>query len=68
VAGKKPSDSTGVFLAHLAVLAALVVVLSLTFVTYMETLWMKVEIKKEAQELRRLKEEVKKEQKPNDQK
>jgi hypothetical protein len=34
----------------------------------METLWMKVEIKKEAQELRRLKEEVKKEQKPNDQK
>lgn len=68
MAGKKPNSSTGVFLAHLAVLAVLVVVLSMTFVTYMETLWMKAEIKKEAQELRRLKEEVKKERKTNDEK
>lgn len=59
VAGKKPSDSTSVFLAHLIVLAVLIVVFALSFIAYVETLWMKDEIKKEARELRRLKEEVK---------
>ena len=61
MASKKPSDSTSVFLAHLIVLAVLIVVFALSFIAYVETLWMKAEIKKEARELRRLKEELKKE-------
>jgi len=61
VASKKPSDSTSVFLAHLIVLAVLVVVFALSFIAYVETLWMKAEIQKEARELRKLKEELKKE-------
>lgn len=61
VASKKPSDSTSVFLAHLIVLAVLIVVFSLSFIAYVETLWMKDEIRKEARELRKLKEELKKE-------
>jgi len=48
-------------LAHLIVLAVLIVVFALSFIAYVETLWMKAEIKKEARELRRLKEELKKE-------
>lgn len=48
-------------MAHLIVLAVLIVVFSLTFIAYVETLWMKDEIKKEARELRKLKEELKKE-------
>jgi uncharacterized membrane protein len=42
------------------VLVVLVVVLAFSFISYVETLWMKEEIKKEARELRRLKEELKK--------
>ena len=61
MASKKPSDSTSVFLAHLIVLCVLVVVFALSFVAYVETLWMKAEIQKEARELRKLKEELKKE-------
>jgi uncharacterized membrane protein len=61
VASKKPSDSTSVFLAHLIVLAVLVVVFALSFIAYVETLWMKAEIQKEARELRKLKNELKKE-------
>jgi uncharacterized membrane protein len=61
VASKKPSSSTGVFLAHLAVIAVMVVVLSTAFIVYTETLWMKDEIRREAKELRKLKEELKKE-------
>jgi len=48
-------------LAHLIVLAVLIVVFSLSFIAYVETLWMKAEIKKEAVELRKLKNELKKE-------
>lgn len=61
VASKKPSSSTGVFLAHLAVIAVMVVVLATSFIVYVETLWMKDEIKKEAKELRKLREQLKKE-------
>ena len=61
MASKKPSDSTSVFLAHLIVLVVLIVVFALSFIAYVETLWMKAEIKKEARELHRLKEELKKE-------
>jgi len=61
VASKKPSDSTSVFLAHLIVLCVLIVVFALSFIAYVETLWMKAEIKSEAKELRKLKEELKKE-------
>lgn len=43
------------------VIAVMVVVLATSFIVYTETLWMKDEIKKEAKELRKLKEEVKKE-------
>lgn len=59
VATKKSDRGTGVFLAHLAVVAVMVVVLATSFIVYVETLWMKGEIKKEAKELRKLKEEVK---------
>lgn len=61
VASKKPNNGTGVFLAHLMVIAVMVVVLGTSFIVYVETLWMKDEIKKEAKELRKLKEELKKE-------
>jgi hypothetical protein len=43
------------------VLVVLIVVFSLSFIAYVETLWMKAEIKQEARELRKLKEELKKE-------
>lgn len=59
MAAKKTDRGTGVFLAHLIVLCVMVVVFSLTFITYVETLWMKDEIKKEAKELRKLKQELK---------
>ena len=59
MANKKPSDNTSVFLAHLIVLCVLLVVFVLSFMAYVDTLWMKEEIKKEAKELRRLKNELK---------
>ena len=43
------------------VLVVLLVVFALSFMAYVETLWMKTEIRKEARELRKLKEELKKE-------
>jgi flagellar biosynthesis protein FlhB len=63
VASKRSSDSTSVFLAHLIVLVVLLVVFTFSFMAYVDTLWMKAEIKKEARELRKLKEEMKKESK-----
>lgn len=63
MATKKSSDSTSVFLAHLIVLCVLLVVFTFSFMAYIDTLWMKEEIKKEARELRKLKEELKKESK-----
>ena len=59
MASKKSDNSTNVFLAHLIVLCVLIVVFAFTFIAYVETLWMKDEIKKEARELRKLKEELK---------
>ena len=61
MASKKSSDSTSVFLAHLIVLVVLLVVFTFSFMAYVDTMWMKAEIKKEARELRKLKEELKKE-------
>ena len=61
MATKKSSDNTSVFLAHLIVLCVLLVVFTLSFMAYVDTLWMKEEIKKEAKELRKLKDELKKE-------
>ena len=49
----------GIFLAHLMVLFVLVVVLAIAYVTYTDTKWMHEEIKKEAKELRKLKQELK---------
>ena len=63
MATKKSSDSTSVFLAHLIVLCVLLVVFTFSFMAYIDTLWMKEEIKKEARELRKRKEELKKESK-----
>lgn len=59
MATKKSSDGTSVFLAHLAVLTVLVVVLAIASITYLETKWMQAEIKQEAKELRKLKEDLK---------
>ena len=61
MASKRSSDSTSVFLAHLIVLVVLLVVFTFSFMAYVDTLWMKAEIKKEARELRKLKQEMKKE-------
>ena len=61
MASKKSSDSTSVFLAHLIVLVVLLVVFTFSFMAYVDTLWMKAEIKQEARELRKLKEELKRE-------
>ena len=58
MATKKPNSSTGVFLAHLIVLVVLVVVLATAFTVYLETLWMRAEIKSEAKDLRKLKNEL----------
>lgn len=46
-------------MAHLIVLVVLLVVFTFSFMAYVDTLWMKAEIKKEARELRKLKEELK---------
>ena len=58
---KNTSSGKGIFLAHLAVLFVLVVVLAMAYITYTDTKWMHEEIKKEAKELRKLKEDLKKE-------
>lgn len=59
VATKNTSNGKGVFLAHLAVLFILVIVLAISYITYTDTKWMHEEIKKEAKELRKLKQELK---------
>lgn len=61
MATKNTSSGKGIFLAHLAVLFVLVVVLAMAYITYTDTKWMHEEIKKEAKELRKLKEDLKKE-------
>ena len=63
MANKSSNSSTGVFLGHLIVLCVVVVALSLSAISYVETLWMKAEMKHEAKELRKLKEELIKESK-----
>ena len=61
MAVKNTSSGKGIFLAHLAVLFVLVVVLAMAYITYTDTKWMHEEIKKEAKELRKLKEDLKQE-------
>ena len=61
MATKNTSSGKGIFLAHLAVLFVLVVVLAMAYITYTDTKWMHEEIKKEAKELRKLKDDLKKE-------
>ena len=61
MASKKSGNGAGVFLAHLAVIAVMVVVLSISYVVYVDTKWMHTEIKAEAKELRKLKIELKEE-------
>lgn len=59
MAVKTSSGGKGIFLAHLVVLFILVVVLAISYITYTDTKWMHEEIKKEAKELRKLKQELK---------
>jgi hypothetical protein len=56
VAGK--DNDTIKFVARIMVQVALCLVIAVTFLAYIETLWMKAEIKKEAKELRKLKREI----------
>jgi uncharacterized membrane protein SpoIIM required for sporulation len=56
VAGK--NNDTIKFVARIMVQVALCVVIAVTFMAYLETLWMKAEIKREAKELRKLKKEI----------
>ena len=56
VAGK--NNDTIKFVARIMVQVALCLVIAVTFLAYIETLWMKAEIKKEAKELRKLKREI----------
>jgi len=58
VATKKPDARTGVFLAHLAVIAVMVVVLATAYIVYVDTKWMQAEIKGEAKKLRKLEERI----------
>jgi hypothetical protein len=56
VAGK--DNDTIKFVARIMVQIALCLIIAVTFLAYIETLWMKAEIKKEAKELRKLKREI----------
>jgi uncharacterized membrane protein SpoIIM required for sporulation len=56
VAGK--DNDTIKFVARVMVQVALCLVIAVTFLAYIETLWMKAEIKREAKELRKLKREI----------
>ena len=56
MAGK--DNDTIKFVARIMVQVALCVVIAVTFMAYLETLWMKAEIKREAKELRKLKKEI----------
>jgi len=56
VAGK--DNDTIKFVARIMVQVALCLVIAVTFLAYIETLWMKSEIKREAKELRKLKREI----------
>ena len=56
VAGK--NNDTIKFVARIVVQVALCLVIAVTFMAYLETLWMKAEIKREAKELRKLKKEL----------
>ena len=56
MAGK--NNDTIKFVARIMVQVALCVVIAVTFMAYLETLWMKAEIKREAKELRKLKKEI----------
>jgi hypothetical protein len=56
VAGK--DNDTIKFVARIMVQVALCLVIAVTFLAYIETLWMKAEIKREAKELRKLKREI----------
>ena len=52
------NNDTIKFVARIMVQVALCLVIAVTFLAYIETLWMKAEIKKEAKELRKLKREI----------
>ena len=53
------SHSTLAILAAVLTIVSLCLAIGLTVVAYIETMWMKAEIKQEARELRKLKQEIK---------
>jgi hypothetical protein len=46
------------FVARILVQVALCIIIAVTFISYVETLWMKAEIRREAKELKKLKREI----------
>ena len=55
---KASSDSTLKLLARILINVAIAVFVIMAFLAYIETLWMKAEIKSEARELRKLRKET----------
>lgn len=52
------NNDTLKFVARILVQVALCIIIAVTFISYIETLWMKAEIRREAKELKRLKREI----------
>jgi hypothetical protein len=52
------NNDTLKFVARILVQVALCIIIAVTFISYIETLWMKAEIRREAKELKKLKREI----------
>jgi hypothetical protein len=52
------NNDTLKFVARILVQVALCIIIAVTFISYVETLWMKAEIRREAKELKKLKREI----------
>lgn len=52
------NNDTLKFVARILVQVALCIIIAVTFISYIETLWMKAEIRRETKELKKLKREI----------
>lgn len=52
------NNDTLKFVARILIQVALCIIIAVTFISYIETLWMKAEIRREAKELKKLKREI----------
>jgi hypothetical protein len=52
------NNDTLKFVARILIQVALCIIIAVTFISYVETLWMKAEIRREAKELKKLKREI----------